>query len=105
MVSKSRTTHNRRIVLAFKNHLLSVTGANGYAENPENGGGSIGYSSRQDSPDGSFVNATGKIDYPRFKYLILKVALSQKILKNFFVAKMNILNHYPEHCSVSRKFE
>ena len=34
-------------------------------ENPENGGGSIGYSSRQDSPDGSFVNATGKIDYPR----------------------------------------
>merc|ERR1719189_23730 len=29
------------------------------AENPENGGGSIGYSSRQDSPDGSFVNATG----------------------------------------------
>merc|ERR1711997_331262 len=29
------------------------------AENPENGGGSIGYSSRKETPDGSFVNATG----------------------------------------------
>jgi hypothetical protein len=27
---------------------------------------------------------------------VLKVALSQKILKNFFVAKINIPNHYPE---------
>ena len=26
----------------------------------------------------------------------LKVAFSQKILKNFFVAKINIPNHYPE---------
>ena len=26
----------------------------------------------------------------------LKVALSQKILKNFFIAKINIPNHYPE---------
>ena len=27
---------------------------------------------------------------------VLKVALSQKVLKNFFVAKINIPNHYPE---------
>ena len=33
------------------------------AENLENGGGAIGYSSRRDSPDGSFVNATGILDY------------------------------------------
>jgi len=33
------------------------------AENLENGGGAIGYSSRRDSPDGSFVNATGMLDY------------------------------------------
>ena len=26
----------------------------------------------------------------------IKVALSQKILKNFFIAKINIPNHYPE---------
>ena len=27
---------------------------------------------------------------------VLKVTLSQKVLKNFFVAKINIPNHYPE---------
>jgi hypothetical protein len=31
-----------------------------------------------------------------FRICLLKVALSQKILKNFFVAKINIPNHYPE---------
>jgi hypothetical protein len=27
---------------------------------------------------------------------MLRVALSQKILKNFFIAKINTPNHYPE---------
>ena len=31
---------------------------------------------------------------------VLKVALSQKVLKNFFVAKINIPNHYPEQSTV-----
>ena len=38
-------------------------------------------------------DSQGNLDY---KTLILKVALSRKILENFYISKIKIPNHYPE---------